>query len=85
VARDLQGSRGVIGHFEISLNLAGETRMAKVGIFHVFASGAGGQAHLSSRVAAALMTKWLELFSKPPSAEKIDVLGAKLPDERARP
>lgn len=55
------------------------------GIFDVFASDAGRQAHLSSRVAAALMTKWLELFSKPPSVEKIDVLAAKLPDERTRP
>jgi hypothetical protein len=35
----------------------------------------------SGRAVAALMTKWLDLFSKPPSAEKIDVLAAKLPDE----
>jgi hypothetical protein len=58
---------------------------SKFDIFDVFASDAGRQAHLSSRVAAALMTKWLELSSKSPSVEKIDVLAAKLPDERARP
>ena len=51
----------------------------------VFASDTGRQAHLSIRVAAALMTKRFELLSMPPSVEKIDVIAAKLPDERARP
>jgi hypothetical protein len=34
---------------------------------------------LSGRVAAALMAKASELFSAPPSIEKVDVLAAKLP------
>jgi quinol monooxygenase YgiN len=51
------------------------------GIFDAFPDEAGRQAHLSGRVAAALMAKASELFSAPPSIEKIDVLAAKLPNE----
>ena len=40
---------------------------------------AGRQAHLSGKVAAALMAKASELFAKPPAIEKVDVLAAKLP------
>ncbi len=49
------------------------------GIFDAFPSEAGRQAHLSGQVAAALMAKASELFSQPPSIEKVDVLAAKLP------
>jgi quinol monooxygenase YgiN len=49
------------------------------GIFDAFPNEAGRQAHLSGKVAAALMAKASDLFSKPPSIEKIDVLAAKLP------
>lgn len=48
------------------------------GIFDAFPDEAGRQAHLSGKVAAALMAK-AELFAKPPSIEKVDVLAAKLP------
>lgn len=48
------------------------------GIFDVFPDDAGRQAHLSGRVAAALMAKAPDLLSHPPSIEKIDVLAAKL-------
>jgi quinol monooxygenase YgiN len=47
------------------------------GIFDTFADDAGRQAHLTGRVAAALMAKAGELLAKPPSIEKIDVLAAK--------
>ena len=50
------------------------------GIFDVFPDEAGRQAHLSGTVAAALTEKAGELFSQPPSIEKVDVLAAKLPD-----
>ncbi|MGH8769622.1 MAG: putative quinol monooxygenase [Burkholderiales bacterium] len=50
------------------------------GIFDSFPDDAGRQAHLSGKVAAALMAKASELFSKPPSIEKVDVLAAKLPE-----
>jgi quinol monooxygenase YgiN len=49
------------------------------GIFDAFPDEAGRQAHLSGRVAAALMAKAAELFSAAPSIEKVDVLAAKLP------
>jgi len=49
------------------------------GIFDAFPDEAGREAHLSGKVAAALMAKAGELFATPPSIEKVDVLAAKLP------
>jgi quinol monooxygenase YgiN len=49
------------------------------GIFDAFPDEAGRQAHLTGRLAAALMAKASELLAKPPSIEKVDVLAAKLP------
>jgi len=49
------------------------------GIFDAFPDEAGRQAHLAGKVAAVLMAKAGELFSTPPSIEKVDVLAAKLP------
>lgn len=49
------------------------------GIFDAFPDEAGRQAHLTGRVAAALMANAAELLSQPPSIEKVDVLAAKLP------
>ncbi len=49
------------------------------GIFDAFPDESGRQAHLSGRVAAALMAKASELFSQPPVIEKVEVLAAKLP------
>ena len=50
-----------------------------VGSSDAFPDEAGRQAHLSGRVAAALMQKAGELLAKPPAIEKVDVLAAKLP------
>src|SRR4026208_1469727 len=49
------------------------------GIFYAFPDDAGRQAHLSGRVAAALMAKASELLSEPPSLQKGEGLAAKLP------
>ncbi|MBA2450762.1 MAG: antibiotic biosynthesis monooxygenase [Chloroflexi bacterium] len=49
------------------------------GIFDVFPDDSGRQAHLSGRVAAALMEQAPELFAQPPAIENIDVLASKLP------
>ena len=49
------------------------------GIFDAFPDETGRQAHLSGKVAAALMAKASELLAKPPLIEKVDVLAAKLP------
>jgi quinol monooxygenase YgiN len=50
------------------------------GIFDAFPDEDGRQAHLSGKVAAALMAKAPELLAVPPNIEKVDVLAAKLPD-----
>ncbi len=49
------------------------------GIFDAFPDDAGRQAHLSGRVAAALMANAPTLLAEPPSIQKVDVLAAKLP------
>lgn len=49
------------------------------GIFDAFPDEAGRQAHLSGRVAAALMANASDLFAQPPAIEEVDVLTAKLP------
>ncbi len=51
------------------------------GIFDAFPDEAGRQAHLTGRVAAALMAQASDLLAQPPSIEQIDVLAAKLPGE----
>ena len=52
-------------------------------IFDAFPDDGGRQAHLSGRVAAALVAKAsaTDLFAKPPVIEKVDVLAAKLPGD----
>src|SRR5512139_1186612 len=49
------------------------------GIFDAFPDEAGRQAHLTGRVAAALMAKASELLAQKPVIEKFEVLAAKLP------
>jgi quinol monooxygenase YgiN len=51
------------------------------GIFDAFPDEAGRQAHLSGAVAAALKEKASDLFSKPPSIEKAEVLASKVAQE----
>ncbi|HKW23680.1 MAG TPA: antibiotic biosynthesis monooxygenase [Ktedonobacterales bacterium] len=51
------------------------------GIFDAFPDEAGRQAHLTGRVAAALMAQASDLLAQPPSIEQVDVLAAKLPGE----
>ncbi len=48
------------------------------GIFDVFPDDSGRQAHLSGKVAAALMENAGDLFASP-TIEELDVLAAKLP------
>lgn len=51
------------------------------GIFDVFPDESGRQAHLSGRVAAALMAQAPDLLAQPPNIQQLDVLAAKLPQE----
>src|SRR5262249_20337439 len=49
------------------------------GVFDAFADEAGRQAHLNGPIAQALMAQAPNLLASPPVIERIDVLGAKLP------
>lgn len=49
------------------------------GIFDAFADEAGRQTHLNGPIAKALMANAANLFAVPPSIEKTEILGAKLP------
>ncbi len=48
-------------------------------IFDAFSDEGGREAHLSGKVAAALMAKANQLLAVPPTIDKADVLAAKLP------
>ena len=52
------------------------------GIFDVFPDDEGREAHLSGKVALALMEKAPDLLVVKPAIEKLDVLAVKLPDHR---
>lgn len=49
------------------------------GIFDAFPDEAGRRAHLSGRVAAALMARAADLLSAPPKIEQVDTFVSKLP------
>jgi quinol monooxygenase YgiN len=49
------------------------------GIFDTFPDDKGRQAHLSGKVAAALMANASELLSQPPQIEQVEILAAKIP------
>ena len=51
------------------------------GVFDAFPDEAGRQTHLNGPIAKALMSLAPSLFSVPPSIEKTEILGAKLPQE----
>ena len=49
------------------------------GVFDAFSDEHGRQTHLNGPIAKALMANAPNLFSAPPSIEKTEILGAKLP------
>jgi protease I len=49
------------------------------GIFDTFADDSGRQAHLTGRVAQALQDQGGDLFARPPTIERANVLASKLP------
>jgi quinol monooxygenase YgiN len=50
---------------------------SEFGIFDTFEDEAGRQAHLSGKVAEALMANAPELFVRPPDIQQVDVLASK--------
>jgi quinol monooxygenase YgiN len=69
----VQDERGTTAWFALRLG------PSTFGIFDAFPDDAGRQAHLSGRVAAALMAKAPELLAQPPKIDQVDVLADKLP------
>jgi quinol monooxygenase YgiN len=54
------------------------------GIFDTFNDESGRQAHLSGKIAAALMVKAPDLFAKTPEINKVDILASKVPADEKR-
>lgn len=50
------------------------------GVFDAFENEAGREAHLAGPIAQALMANAAALLATPPAIERVDVLGAKLPN-----
>ena len=50
------------------------------GIFDTFSTNKEREAHLAGEVANRLTEKTTDLFSKPPTIERIDILASKLPE-----
>jgi quinol monooxygenase YgiN len=80
VARFLEGGRSLVedepdttAWFAVRL---GDSQFA---IFDVFPDDSGRQAHLSGRVAEALMAQADELLVRPPDILQADVIASKLP------
>jgi quinol monooxygenase YgiN len=48
------------------------------GVFDAFSDESGRQTHLNGPIAKALIANAPNLFSEPPSIEKVEILGAKL-------
>jgi quinol monooxygenase YgiN len=69
-----EGEPGTISWFAFRIGAS------TFGIFDTFNDEAGRQAHLSGKIAAALMAKAPELFAKPPVIEQLDLLAAKTKD-----
>jgi quinol monooxygenase YgiN len=81
VARFLEGGLSVVqDEPETTAWFAVRFGPSTFGIFDAFPDEPGRQAHLSGRVAAALMAKAPELLAQPPDIEKLDVIAAKLPE-----
>ena len=50
------------------------------GIFDSFSDAKARETHLTGEIAKALNARASELFSKPPTIERIDILAAKMPE-----
>lgn len=67
----VQGEPGTVTWYAIRIG------PSEFGIFDTFDDDAGRQAHLSGKVAEALMARAPELFAGPPDIRPVDVLASK--------
>ncbi len=80
VARFLEGGRALVDDEpDTTAWFAVRLSSSEFAIFDVFPDDSGRQAHLSGKVAEALMAQADDLFAKPPDIQQVDVIAAKLP------
>jgi quinol monooxygenase YgiN len=80
VARFLEGGSSLVaGEPDTTAWFAVRFGESQFAIFDVFPDDSGRQAHLSGRVAEALMAQADELLARPPDIQQADVIASKLP------
>jgi quinol monooxygenase YgiN len=80
VAKFLEGGRALVEEEPETIAwFAVRLGPSQFAIFDVFPDDSGRQAHLSGRVAEALMAQADDLFATPPEIQQTDVVAAKLP------
>jgi quinol monooxygenase YgiN len=80
VARFLEGGQALVeAEPDTTAWFAIRLGPSEFAIFDVFPDDSGRQAHLSGRVAEALMAQAEDLFAQPPEIRQADVIAAKLP------
>ena len=80
VARFLEGGSSLVADEpETTAWFAVRLDQSRFAIFDVFPDDAGRQAHLSGRVAEALLARADELLAQPPNIQQADVIASKLP------
>ena len=80
VASFLEGGRSLVeAEPDTTAWFAVRLGPSEFAIFDVFPDDSGRQAHLSGKVAEALMAQAPELFAQPPEIKSVDVIAAKLP------
>ena len=80
VARFLEGGRSLVEEEpDTTAWFAVRLSNSQFAIFDVFPDESGRQAHLSGRVAEALIAQADELLARPPDIQQLDVVASKLP------
>lgn len=80
VARFLEGGQALVeDEPDTTAWFAVQLGEAQFAIFDVFPDDSARQAHLSGRVAEALMAQAEELLAQPPDIRQVDVIASKLP------
>jgi quinol monooxygenase YgiN len=80
VTRFLEGGQSIVeGEPDTTAWFAVQLSEAQFAIFDVFPDDSGRDAHLSGRVAEALMAQADELLARPPDIQKVDVIASKMP------
>ncbi len=80
VARFLESGRALVDEEpDTTAWFAVRLSSSEFAIFDVFPHDSGRQAHLSGKVAEALMAQADDLFAKPLDIQQVDVIAVKLP------